>query len=115
MSENKQERLTMPADSPPGFIRVDDEFISVRHIVACTLAVDRRLCHITVQGLPDKVLYLGTIAQLDQAICRALDAGNEGAMKRFAGFCVAHLTEDEMGPVRKAVCLFLETLRRENS
>ncbi len=37
------------------------------------------------------------------------------AMKRFAGFCTRTLTEQEMGPVRKAVRLFLEELRREHS
>jgi len=32
-------------------------------------------------------------------------------LKRFAVFCVHHLTEDEMGPVRKAVRLFLDDLK----
>lgn len=37
------------------------------------------------------------------------------AMKRFASFCTRTLTEGEMAPVRKAVRLFLEHLRREHS
>lgn len=37
------------------------------------------------------------------------------AMKRFASFCVRTLTEDEMPPVRKAVRLFLDNLKREHT
>jgi hypothetical protein len=37
------------------------------------------------------------------------------AMKRFASFCVRTLSEDEMSPVRKAIRLFLEDLRKEHS
>jgi hypothetical protein len=36
-------------------------------------------------------------------------------MKDFAGFCVQTLTEDEMPPVRKAIHMFLDKLKRENS
>ena len=37
------------------------------------------------------------------------------AMKRFAAFCVRTLPEGEMAPVREAIHLFLEHLRRENA
>lgn len=37
------------------------------------------------------------------------------AIKGFAAFCVQALSEDEMAPVRKAIHLFLEKLRRENA
>jgi len=34
------------------------------------------------------------------------------AMRRFAAFCVRTLSEDEMGPVRKAIRLFLDEVRK---
>jgi hypothetical protein len=36
------------------------------------------------------------------------------AMKRFVEFCLQELTEDEMQPVRKAVRLFTEHIRRNH-
>jgi transposase len=56
-------------------------------------------------------------------ICRVLDslrAGDEltarlEAIKRFAAFCVRTLPDEEMTPVRKAIRLFIEELRREHS
>ena len=56
-------------------------------------------------------------------VCRVLDslrAGDEltgklEAMKRFAAFCVGTLPDAEMTPVRKAIRLFIEELRREHS
>ena len=37
------------------------------------------------------------------------------AMKSFAAFCVRNLPEDEMTPVRRAVRLFLDELRRDSA
>ncbi len=37
------------------------------------------------------------------------------AMKRFVAFCLRTLSEDEMTPVRKAVRLFVQELRRKRS
>ncbi|MCK4284172.1 MAG: helix-turn-helix domain-containing protein [Candidatus Brocadiae bacterium] len=37
------------------------------------------------------------------------------AMKRFVTFCLRTLSEDEMAPVRKAVRLFVDALRKEHS
>jgi len=34
------------------------------------------------------------------------------AMRRFASFCVSNLSEEEMLAVRKAVCMFIEEMRR---
>ncbi len=57
-------------------------------------------------------------------ICRVLDhLQDEGsqldalvdATLRFAKFCRRNLSEDEMGPVRKAVRLFVEHLKKELS
>ena len=57
-------------------------------------------------------------------VCKVLEylrAGEDdldaqlAAMKRFAGFCIRTLSEDEMTPVRKAIRLFLDDLKREHS
>jgi AcrR family transcriptional regulator len=37
------------------------------------------------------------------------------AMSRFVRFCLVHMTEDEMPPIRRAVTLFIDELKRENS
>ena len=43
-----------------------------------------------------------------------LDAQLELA-KRFAAFCMRNLSEEEMEPVRRAIRLFMDNLREENS
>ena len=57
-------------------------------------------------------------------ICRVLehlrDDGDEltaclKAMERFGTFCARTLVEEEMTPVRKAVRLFLDELKKEHS
>lgn len=41
--------------------------------------------------------------------------GQLTAMKSFAAFCVRNLPEEQMAPVRRAVRLFLDELRRDNA
>jgi len=57
-------------------------------------------------------------------ICKVLDGLRAGAddttaqleaMRRFADFCLRSLPEEEMTPVRRAVRLFLEDLKRDNA
>ena len=57
-------------------------------------------------------------------ICKVLEhlrAGRDevgaqlSAMKRFAAFCLRTLSEEEMSPVRKAIRLFVENLKKEHS
>ena len=57
-------------------------------------------------------------------LCKILEALRSGednlraqldAMKGFAAFCTRTLTEEEMTPVRKAVRLFLDALKKEHS
>jgi len=57
-------------------------------------------------------------------VCKVLESLRAGrddltaqlrAMNRFAAFCLSALSEDEMPPVRKAVRLFMDSLKRESS
>ncbi|MFW6189893.1 MAG: helix-turn-helix domain-containing protein [Planctomycetota bacterium] len=57
-------------------------------------------------------------------LCKVLDhlreqrddlEGQLRAIKRFGSFCARRLPEDEMAPVRKAIRLFLDELKREHS
>jgi len=65
-------------------------------------------------GIEDRMLKVCRVLESLRAGSDDLAAQLE-AMKKFADFCVSTLSEDEMGPVRKAVRLFLEKLRRDNS
>lgn len=56
-------------------------------------------------------------------LCKVIEAMRHGrddiglqlsAIDRFADYCLQNLTEEEMQPVRTAISMFLEDLRREN-
>jgi transposase-like protein len=83
--EERLERLIEAGESEPGSARLEDRMLKVCRVLE------------HLRGGQDELR-----AQLE-------------SMKRFAGFCTRTLTEEEMGPVRKAVRLFLEDLRREHS
>ncbi len=64
--------------------------------------------------LPDRMLKL----------CRVIDFLRDDSddptcalqtMERFAAFCMDRMTEEEVAPVRRAVSMFVETLRREHT
>jgi len=57
-------------------------------------------------------------------LCKVLDhlredrddlQGQLTAMKRFGSFCARHLPEEQMSPVRKAIRMFLDELKRAHS
>lgn len=64
--------------------------------------------------LEDRMLKVCKVLEYLRAGEDDLDA-QLAAMKRFAGFCIRTLSEDEMTPVRKAIRLFLDDLKREHS
>ncbi len=84
--------------------------------------LERRLADLAKQGADGKEAAAAEDRMLK--ICRVLDhLQDEGsqldalvdATLRFAKFCRRNLSEDEMGPVRKAVRLFVEHLKKELS
>ncbi len=64
--------------------------------------------------LEDRILKLCRV--LDYLRKQQDDLGAQlRALRKFAEFCLRHLTEEEMTPVRKAVRLFVDHLREEYS
>jgi hypothetical protein len=64
--------------------------------------------------LEDRMLKICKVLEYLRAGEDDLDA-QMAAMKRFVSFCVRNLSEAEMPPVRKALRLFLDHLKREHS